>query len=33
VQPWLAAVFAGPRFALFRVLADAVRLDGAAPPR
>ncbi|HWG81197.1 MAG TPA: hypothetical protein VN681_15550 [Stellaceae bacterium] len=33
VQPWLAAVFAGPRFALCRVMADAARLDGAAPPR
>ncbi|HKW54821.1 MAG TPA: hypothetical protein VJO12_14105 [Stellaceae bacterium] len=32
-QPWLADVFAGPRFALFRVMPDAARLDGAAPPR
>jgi hypothetical protein len=32
VQPWLIGVFAGPRFALFRVMPDA-RLDGTAPPR
>jgi hypothetical protein len=32
-QPWLAGVFAGPRFALLRVLPAAGRLDGVTPPR
>jgi hypothetical protein len=33
VQRWLASAFAAPRFALLRVVPDAARLDGAAPPR
>jgi len=32
-QPWLAGVFAAPRFAVLRVVPEAARLDGAAPPR
>jgi len=32
-QRWLAVAFTAPRFALLRVLPDAGRLDGAAPPR
>ena len=32
-QPELARVFVAPRFALFRVVLDAVRLDGAERPR
>ncbi|HEX6841361.1 MAG TPA: hypothetical protein VF113_07525 [Stellaceae bacterium] len=33
VRPWLAGVFAAPRFALLRLVPDAARLDGTAPPR
>ena len=32
-QPWLAGIFAAPRFALLRVVPEAGRLDGAMPPR